>query len=66
MNCLPANAFVRVAFEYQYWGVANGGSASAYSYAGPSTDAVGFASATANGTTHVNMVGFNIGTGLTW
>jgi hypothetical protein len=66
LKCVPANAFVRVAFEYQYWCVSNGGYAAAYSYAGPVAGPVGFAAGESDGNTHVNMVGFNIGTGLTW
>ena len=66
LKCVPANAFVRVAFEYQYWCTSNGGFAGAYSYAGPTGGPVGFAAGQANGDTHVNLVGFNIGTGLTW
>ena len=66
LKCVPANAFVRVAFEYQYWCTSNGGYAAAYSYAGPVGGPVGFAAGESNGNTHVNMVGFNIGTGLTW
>jgi hypothetical protein len=66
LKCVPANAFVRVAFEYQYWCVSNGGYAAAYSYAGPIAGPVGFAVGESSGNTHINMVGFNIGTGLTW
>jgi hypothetical protein len=66
LKCMPANAFVRVAFEYQYWCVTNGGDAAAISGAGPLGGPYGFATAESNGETHVNMVGFNIGTGLTW
>ena len=66
LKCVPANAFVRVAFEYQYWCVSNGGYAAALSFAGPTGGPVGFAAGESSGDTHVNMVGFNIGTGLTW
>jgi hypothetical protein len=66
LRCVPANAFVRVAFEYQYWCVSNGGYAAAISGAGPLGGAIGFAAGESSGDTHVNMVGFNIGTGLTW
>ena len=66
LKCVPANAFVRVAFEYQYWCTSNGGNAAAYSYAGPIGGPAGFAVGESSGDTHVNLVGFNIGTGLTW
>jgi hypothetical protein len=66
LKCVPANAFVRVAFEYQYWCVSNGAYAAAYSYAGPVGGPVGFAAGESSGDTHVNMVGLNVGTGLTW
>jgi hypothetical protein len=66
LKCVPANAFVRVAFEYQYWATSNGGYAAALSGAGPLGGDLGFAAGESSGDTHVSMVGFNVGTGLTW
>ena len=60
---MPAIAFVRFAFEYQYWATTNGTDA----VANIPTGVPGlFANSTASGNTHIDMVGFNIGAGLTW
>ena len=61
LKCVPANAFVRVAFEYQYWKVTS--SADAFSMVSSSRFTT---KAEAHGNTSVDIVGFNIGTGLTW
>jgi hypothetical protein len=66
LRCMPANAFVRVAFEYQYWCTSGDGFAAAYSFAGPLRGPVGYAAGESTGDSHVSLVGFNIGTGLTW
>jgi len=66
LKCVPANAFLRVAFEYQYWCTSNAGYAAAISATGPVGNPVGFAAGLSDGDTHVNLVGFNIATGLTW
>jgi hypothetical protein len=66
LKCVPANAFVRCAFEYQYWCTSNAGYADSISGAGPSSGPVVFAAGSSAGDTHVNLVGFNITTGLTW
>jgi hypothetical protein len=64
LRCLPANAFFRVAAEYQYWDVADGAFATVDSFAiAPTAEA--FATATA-GDISMNLVGFSIGTGFTW
>ncbi len=63
LKCMPAIAFVRFAFEYQYWATTNGTDA----VANIPTGVPGlFANSTASGNTHIDMVGFNIGAGLTW
>jgi hypothetical protein len=66
LKCVPANAFFRLAFEYQYWSSGGDNFASATSSAGPEGGPAITASARSNSDTHVNLVGFNIGTGLTW
>ena len=66
LKCMPANAFVRVAFEYQYWATSHSGYAEAISAAGPTDGVLGFATGQSSGNTHIDLVGFNIGTGLTW
>jgi hypothetical protein len=66
LKCVPANAFVRLAFEYQYWGTSNGGYATCFSAAGPLGGTGAIANGASSGDTHIQMVGFNIGTGLTW
>ena len=65
LKCLPANAFVRFAFEYQYWGFSNAGGAEQRSEA-PIEASTLFAAGQSDGNTHIDLVGFNIGTGLTW
>ncbi len=67
--CFPANAFFRVAGEYQYWN-ADIGSATATSFAGFGNPAAppfseGRASALAQGIT-LDLIGLTIGTGFTW
>jgi len=67
--CFPADAFFRVALEYQYWD-ANEGSAQASSFAGfggpsPAAFSQGQAFADANGLT-LDLIGLSIGTGFTW
>jgi hypothetical protein len=63
LKCVPANAFVRASFDYQYWGTSDMDSAYATSTAGTTTHGVAVAGS-ANG--HTNLVGFGITTGLTW
>jgi len=57
-----------VAFEYQYWctSKSTGVAADLVSTAGPDGGPAGFAATTLASDNHVNLVGFNIGTGLTW
>ena len=64
LKCIPANAFVRLAFEYQYWCTGCSSGAEATSFAGP--DPLVVASGKSIGDSHVDLVGFTIGTGLTW
>ena len=70
LKCLPARAFFRTAFEYQYWD-ASSGLAGADSFAGvttsgpPATDDQVFVSTQARGLI-VDMYGLSVATGFTW
>jgi len=71
LRCLPAKAFFRAAFEYQYWDASSGYAAST-SFAGiddttpdPDVDWQGTVNAEAPGLI-VDLLGFHIGTGFTW
>jgi hypothetical protein len=55
LKCIPANAFIRASFEYQYWNVTDRDLYHA--------DPQGM---TDTGKGHVNLVGFGIGAGITW
>ncbi len=66
LQCVRANAFLRLAMEYQYWGTGISGGAEAISAAGPTDGPLVAAAGTSNGATHVNLLGFSVGTGLTW
>ncbi len=70
LKCVPASAFFRTAFEWQYWNLNHGNSAVSASSGGVTPGAVpsgGFATAIsrASGTT-LDMLGFNIATGFNW
>ena len=65
LRCLPAKAFFRTAFEYQYWD-ASSGLAAAGSFAGfGSPDFQVTTNADAPGLI-VDFIGLSIGTGFTW
>ncbi len=66
LKCIPANAFFRVAFEYQYWCTGSSGGAEATSFAGPIGGPTIVSTGASNGNAHVDLVGFTLGTGLTW
>jgi hypothetical protein len=66
LKCIPANAFLRLAFEYQYWGTMNTGDARAFSFAGSVPGPLVGVAAGRSGDAFVNLVGFSIGTGITW
>ncbi len=64
LRCVPANAFFRTAFEYQYWNIK-----------GPPTGGAGFGGTSGDLTTNsfasaglgdLKLYGLAIGTGLTW
>lgn len=59
-----ADAFVRLALEYQYWATDNTGYVWAESFA-PLDTAYGLATATSS-ETRVDLVGFTVATGFTW
>ncbi len=67
--CFPADAFFRVALEYQYWD-AGEGSTTASSFAGfggpaPAALSQGTATAYADGIT-MDLIGLSVATGFTW
>jgi hypothetical protein len=66
LKCLPAEAFIRLAFEYQYWAVNDSGDARALSFAGPLNGAFAGVAAGRSSDAFVNLVGFSVGTGITW
>jgi hypothetical protein len=64
LRCVPANAFFRVAFEYQNWSVDSPyleGVAVA-----EVDDVIGVAAGSISGDADMQLVGFNLGAGLTW
>jgi hypothetical protein len=67
LRCLPAKAFFRTAFEYQYWDASTGLTA-AGSFAGVSGATEDFQVSTAADAPGliVDFVGLSIGTGFTW
>jgi hypothetical protein len=68
LACIPANAFLRVAAEYQYWN-ADSGLSAAESFVGygelldPTSVAITDAVV---GGVEANLIGFSIGAGITW
>ena len=67
VQCFPADAFFRIAAEYQFWSAADG-AAIANSFAGFGTapnNSQGTADAVAN-TIDLDLYGFSIATGFTW
>ena len=66
LKCLPANAFVRAAFEYQYWGVTSDSCTAAFSAAGAVQGPLGIAAASSGGNAHTNLLGFSVGAGITY
>jgi hypothetical protein len=65
LQCMPANAFFRVGFEYQNWTTCGFVPGTSESYAGAAPGATITASGRI-GNACVNLVGLNIGTGITW
>jgi hypothetical protein len=66
LKCIPANAFIRAAFEYQYWGVTSDSCVAAFSAAGSLDGTLGTATAIAGGDAHTSLVGFSVGAGITY
>ena len=64
LTCIPANAFFRVAAEYQNWNADNGSGAFATSLA--LTPGAGGAATAQAGDIELDLVGLTIGTGFTW
>lgn len=67
LRCLPAKAFFRTAFEYQYWD-GSIGSASSGSFAGLANGGDTFQATTGSWAPGiiVDFVGLSVGTGFTW
>ena len=64
LKCFPGRAFVRGALEFQHWGSTAGAHVSANSFA---TAGPGSASSSASaGDLNFNLVGFTLGTGITY
>ncbi len=64
--CIPATAFLRCAFEYQYWNASQGlfaASTTASGFIGPSGSSAALASAT-SGDLLFNMLGVSLGAGI--
>jgi hypothetical protein len=55
-----------VAFEYQYWATNSGGGINDFAAAGTAGGPAVLAYGNSSGNTHVDLIGFNIGAGLTW
>ena len=69
LACVPCTAFVRGAFEYQYWNTDYNSSAASWSLAGVSTaggPSYGAYSTAAASGLELDLIGFTVGTGLTW
>ena len=66
LKCIPANAFARVAVEYQYWCTTSCGGEAAFSAAGPLSGPFVLASGRSVGNSAFDLVGLSLGTGLTW
>ena len=65
LKCVPADAFFRVSFDYQYWNTTDAAGINLAAGSGPEHGPVGYAfGSTGNGST--NLVGFGISTGITW
>ncbi len=65
LKCVPADAFFRVAFDYQYWGTGGVPVIADVNSAGPNLTHLGTAAAVA-GNGRTGLVGFGISTGITW
>jgi hypothetical protein len=64
LRCLPANAFFRVAFEYQNWSVSSP-SNQVVAYR-EELNAIGVESIVTSSDVDMQLVGFNLGAGITW
>jgi hypothetical protein len=63
LRCMPANAFVRVAAEYQFWNL-DAGLTESFSTA--FTPGAAASASAESGDFDLSLLGFTIGTGLTW
>jgi hypothetical protein len=67
LRCLPAKAFFRTAFEYQYWDASTGSAASG-SFARVDVNSNTYQATTGSSAPGliVDFVGLSVGTGFTW
>jgi hypothetical protein len=65
LKCIPANAFLRLAGEYQYWDASANLGAASWVESAVVPGAV-LSVADARGALRMDMIGFSIGCGLTW
>jgi hypothetical protein len=66
LRCVPANAFLRIAAEYQHWEVNNGGVADSVAGGAILHGPVFEAARASAGDARVDLVGVTVATGLTW
>jgi hypothetical protein len=66
LKCYCAKAFVRVAFEYQYWNDSCTGRTIGYSEASADGGQLWSTALASSGNARVDLYGLSIGTGLTW
>jgi hypothetical protein len=66
LRCLRAKAFVRAAFEYQYWKDTNTGLAAGTSIVSADSRQLYGKAMAISSDSEVDLIGFNIATGLTW
>jgi hypothetical protein len=62
LKCRPACAFVRTAFEYQYWGVTSEASTASTTSQAVSADSL----VSTGGNAHTHLIGFNVGAGISY
>ena len=66
LKCRPACAFVRTAFEYQYWAVTSEGASEPGSSKGVSAGPLKPAPLSTGGNAHTHLIGFNVGAGISY
>lgn len=66
LQCIPATAFLRLAFEYQYWSTNDAGEAGAFSTVAPAGGDAMLVVGSSTTDASMSLVGFTVGTGLNW